>query len=98
MYILSIGRASVFVKPCFFFLWVVSIYLCSHLPCTFDGWLRILDFYLRGFSSDKTPSLEEPSPAITARLEMGVTCAEKNSVMKSFHDQIPIWQPIQQQC
>jgi hypothetical protein len=49
-----------------FFLWVVSIYLCSHLPCTFDGWVRILDFYLHGFSCDKTPSLEEPSPAVTA--------------------------------
>jgi hypothetical protein len=27
--------------------------LCSHLPCTFNGWVPILDFYLQGFSSEK---------------------------------------------
>ncbi len=26
------------------------VYLCSHLPCTFDGWATILDFYLQVFS------------------------------------------------
>jgi hypothetical protein len=34
-----------------FFLWVGST--CgsfSFLPCTFDGWVLILDFYLQGFS------------------------------------------------
>ncbi len=25
------------------------VYLCSLLPCTFDGWVPILDFYLKGF-------------------------------------------------
>jgi hypothetical protein len=25
--------------------------LCYHLPCTFDGWVSILDFYLLCFSS-----------------------------------------------
>ncbi len=32
---------------CFFFG------LCSCLPCTFDGWVPILDFYFQGFSSSK---------------------------------------------
>ncbi len=33
-----------------FFLWVV--FTCVlFLPCTFDGWVPILDFYLQGFSS-----------------------------------------------
>jgi hypothetical protein len=27
------------------------VYLCFHLPCTFDGWVPILDFYLLGFFS-----------------------------------------------
>jgi hypothetical protein len=27
------------------------VYLCSHLACTFDGWVPILDFYFQGFSS-----------------------------------------------
>jgi hypothetical protein len=27
------------------------VYLCFHLPCTFDKWVPILDFYLQGFSS-----------------------------------------------
>jgi hypothetical protein len=26
------------------------VYLCSHLSCTFDGWVHILDFYLQCFS------------------------------------------------
>jgi len=26
------------------------VYLCSLLPCTFDGWVPILHFYLQGFS------------------------------------------------
>ncbi len=26
-------------------------YLCFHLPCTFDGWVLILDFYLHGFKN-----------------------------------------------
>jgi hypothetical protein len=34
-----------------FFLWLVST--CFYLPCTFDGWVPILDFYLHGFSSSK---------------------------------------------
>jgi hypothetical protein len=25
--------------------------LCFHLPCTFDGWVPILDFYIHGFFS-----------------------------------------------
>jgi hypothetical protein len=25
------------------------VYLCSHLPCTFDEWVPILDFYLSSF-------------------------------------------------
>jgi hypothetical protein len=39
---------------CWLFACVFSlgcVYLCSHLPCTFDGWVPILDFYLQGFSS-----------------------------------------------
>jgi hypothetical protein len=27
------------------------VYSCSHLPCTFDGWVFVLDFYIYGFSS-----------------------------------------------
>jgi hypothetical protein len=36
---------------CFCFFSLGCVYLCSHLPCTFDGWVPILDFYLQGFSS-----------------------------------------------
>jgi len=44
---------------CWFFAFVFSsgcVYLCSHLPCTFAGWIPILDFYLAGFSSSLSPS------------------------------------------
>ncbi len=39
---------------CWLFAFVFSlgcVYLCSHLPCSFDGWVPILDFYLQGFFS-----------------------------------------------
>jgi hypothetical protein len=39
---------------CWLFAFVLSlgcVYLCSHLPCAFDGWLPILDYYLQGFTS-----------------------------------------------
>ncbi len=37
---------------CFnFFSSLGCVYLCSHLPYTFDGWVPILDFYIQGFSS-----------------------------------------------
>jgi hypothetical protein len=37
---------------CFwFFLWVVYVYSCPQFPCTFDGWVPVLDFYLLGFAS-----------------------------------------------
>jgi hypothetical protein len=29
------------------------VHLCFLLPCTFDGWVRILDFFSLGFSSWK---------------------------------------------
>jgi hypothetical protein len=32
---------------------LACVYLCSHLSCTFDGWVLIFDFYLQGFSSSK---------------------------------------------
>ncbi len=42
----------------FYFRWLFAfafslgcVYLCSHLLCTFDRWVPILDFYLQGFSS-----------------------------------------------
>jgi hypothetical protein len=38
---------------CWLFAFVFSlgcVYLYSHLPCTFNGWVSILDFYLHGFS------------------------------------------------
>jgi len=47
----------VFFKPdfCWLFGFVFSlgcVYLCSHLPCTFDGWVPFLDFHFQGvFSS-----------------------------------------------
>ncbi len=45
---------------CWLFAFVFSlgcVYLCSHLPCTFAGWVPILDFYLWGFSSSLSPSI-----------------------------------------
>jgi hypothetical protein len=30
-----------------YFCWLFV--LCFHLPCTFDGWILILDFDLQGF-------------------------------------------------
>ncbi len=39
---------------CWLFAFVFSlgcVYLCSYLPCTFVGWVPILDFDLWGFSS-----------------------------------------------
>jgi hypothetical protein len=38
---------SLIVYFCLFSLGCV--YLCFHLPCTFDGWVLILDFYTHGF-------------------------------------------------
>ncbi len=35
----------------FVFFSLGCVYLCSHLPWTFDGWVSILDFYLQGFTS-----------------------------------------------
>ncbi len=43
--ILSIDRASVFAMPCFFFGLCLLVF--SLLPCTFDGWVPRLDFYLQ---------------------------------------------------
>jgi hypothetical protein len=50
---------------CFFFGFCV--YLWSHLPCTFDGWVLILDFLFIGFfflftSSSSHPKDETSSP------------------------------------
>jgi hypothetical protein len=39
---------------CWLFAFVFSlgcVYVCFHLPCTFDGWVPILDFYVHDFSS-----------------------------------------------
>jgi hypothetical protein len=36
---------------CWLFTFGFCVYLCSHLPYTFDGWVLILDIYLQGFSS-----------------------------------------------
>jgi hypothetical protein len=33
----------------YFILFVGCVYLCYHLPCTFDGWVHVLDFYIQGF-------------------------------------------------
>ncbi len=36
---------------CWLFVFVFSsgcVYFCFHLPCTFDGWVPILEFYLQG--------------------------------------------------
>ncbi len=54
---LCIGSSPYF---CWLFAFVFSlgcVYLCSHLPCTFDGCIPILDFYLQGFSSSSSPVL-----------------------------------------
>jgi hypothetical protein len=43
---------KVFIYFCSLFAFVFSlgcVYLCSHLSCTFAGWVPILDFYLQGF-------------------------------------------------
>ncbi len=47
-----------FFFPFFFLGWLFAfvfplgcVYLCSLLPCTFDGWVTIPDFYIQGFSS-----------------------------------------------
>jgi hypothetical protein len=37
---------------CWLFAFVFSlgyVYLCSYLPCTFAGWVPILEFYFKGF-------------------------------------------------
>jgi len=34
---------------CFCFFFLGCVYLCFHLPCTFDGWVPILDFYFTRF-------------------------------------------------
>jgi hypothetical protein len=34
----------------FFFFSLGCVYLCSHLPCTLDRWVPVLDFYIQGFS------------------------------------------------
>jgi hypothetical protein len=42
---------------CWLFVFVFSlgcVYLCAQLPCAFDGWVPILDFYLQGFSSSSS--------------------------------------------
>jgi hypothetical protein len=41
-----------FCKLFAFVFFLGSLYLCSHLPCTFDGWVPFLDFfYIHGFPS-----------------------------------------------
>ncbi len=30
---------------------LVCVFLCSLSPCTFDGWVPVLDFHIQGFSS-----------------------------------------------
>ncbi len=44
------GLYLIFVD-CFFLVFSSGcVYMCSLLPCTFVGWVLILDFYLQGFS------------------------------------------------
>jgi len=47
-------RVFILFYFCWLFTFVFSlgcVYLCSLLPCTFDEWVPILDFYLHGFFS-----------------------------------------------
>jgi hypothetical protein len=73
--ILSIDRASSSVCNALFFLWVV-FYLCSLLPCTFDGWVPSLDFYLqdRG-NTDCVPVIVEVLIFYTMNLEHPHRCS-----------------------
>jgi hypothetical protein len=32
------------------------VFLCSHLSCTFDGWVPIVDFFWQDFSSYSLPT------------------------------------------
>ncbi len=47
---ICIGLVPYFMFDCLlsFFLWVV-FHSCSHLLCTFDGWVPVLDFYIQYF-------------------------------------------------
>jgi len=53
----SLSRKAVVTGALLFFS-LGCVYLCSHLPCTFDGWVPILDFLFTGFFSSlvKAPS------------------------------------------
>jgi len=51
---ITMGPICIVFTLCWLFAFVFSlgsVYLCSHLPCTFDGWVAILNFYILGFSS-----------------------------------------------
>ncbi len=43
------------------------VYMCFHLPCTFDGWVPILEFYIQGFCFfiKAISALSKPNPYST---------------------------------
>ncbi len=43
------GLYLIFLDCLLLFFFGLCVYLCSLLPCTFDGWVLILDFYVHGF-------------------------------------------------
>jgi hypothetical protein len=53
MGLICIGFFPYFMLIVFFVFSSGCVYSCSHLPCTFDEWVSILDFYIQGFSSKK---------------------------------------------
>jgi hypothetical protein len=47
----SLHKVFIYFGSLFTFVFSLGcLYMCSHLPCTFTGWVPILDFYLQGFS------------------------------------------------
>ncbi len=49
IYLGNSGLDLIFVDCLFLFFPSGCVYLCSLLPCTFVGWVLIIDFYLQGF-------------------------------------------------
>jgi hypothetical protein len=54
----------------FFFFSLGCVYLFSNLPCTFDGWVFVVDFFMQGFSS----KLERVKKMSTTKLGLFPSC------------------------
>jgi hypothetical protein len=67
----------------FFVFTLGCVYSCSHLPCTFDGWVPVLDFFIHGFSSFLKTTLLKSHPK--KNLEKGCIHMVLHTILNCYY-------------